>query len=178
MDRGAWWAAVHGVAKSWTQLSDFTFTFSLSCIGEENGNPHQFFCLENPRGRRAWWADVYGVTQSRTQLKWLSSSSSSSHPLCWTWTSQVALVVKNLLVDAGDTGGVGLIPGLERSPGVGNGNPLQYSCLENSIDRETWGATVHGVTELGMPEHILRRARTHTHTHTHTVKLKRSVNQN
>ena len=48
----------------------------------------------------------------------------------------VALVVKNLLVSAGDTGGVGLIPGLERSSGVGNGNPLQYSCLENSIDRE------------------------------------------
>ena len=69
MDGGAWWAAVHGVAKSWTQLSDFTFTFSLSCIGEENGNPLQFFCLENPRGRRAWWADVYGVMQSRTQLK-------------------------------------------------------------------------------------------------------------
>ena len=38
MDGGAWWAAVHGVPKSWTQLSDFTFTFSLSCIGEGNGN--------------------------------------------------------------------------------------------------------------------------------------------
>ena len=47
MDRGAWWAAVHGVAKSWTRLSDFTFTshfhFSLSCIGEGNGNPLQLF---------------------------------------------------------------------------------------------------------------------------------------
>ena len=38
MDGGAWWAAVHGVPKRWTQLSDFTFTFSLSCIGEGNGN--------------------------------------------------------------------------------------------------------------------------------------------
>ena len=49
-DRGAWWAAVHGVAKSQTQLSDFTFTFhfSLSCIGEGNGNPLQCSCLENP----------------------------------------------------------------------------------------------------------------------------------
>ena len=79
MDGGAWWASVHGVAKSWTRLSDFTFTFSLSCIGEGNGNPLQFSCLENPRGRRAWWADVYGVTQSRTRLKWLSSSSSSQY---------------------------------------------------------------------------------------------------
>ena len=53
MDGGAWWAAVHGVAKSWTQLSDFTFTFSLSCIGDGNGNPLQCSCLENPRDRRA-----------------------------------------------------------------------------------------------------------------------------
>ena len=52
------------------------FHFSLSCIGEGNGNPLQYSCLENPRGRRAWWAAVYGVTQSRTRLKWLSSSSS------------------------------------------------------------------------------------------------------
>ena len=53
------------------------FHFSLSCIGEGNGNPLQCSCLENPRDREAWWAVVYGVTQSRTRLKWLSSSSSS-----------------------------------------------------------------------------------------------------
>ena len=52
------------------------FHFSLSCIGEENGNPLQCSCLENPRDCGAWWAAVYGVAQSRTQLKWLSSSSS------------------------------------------------------------------------------------------------------
>ena len=45
------------------------------------------------------------------------------------------------------TGDLGLIPGLGRSPGEGNGNPLQYSCLENSMDRGTWQATVHGVPE-------------------------------
>ena len=53
MDGGAWWAAVHGVAKSQTRLSDFSFNFhfhfSLSCIGEGNGNPLQCSCLENPR---------------------------------------------------------------------------------------------------------------------------------
>ena len=75
MDRGAWWAAVHGVAKSQTQLSDFTFT-SLSCIGERNSNPLQCSCLENPRDGGAWWASIYGVAQSRTRLKRLSSSSS------------------------------------------------------------------------------------------------------
>ena len=50
--------------------------FSLSCIGEGNGNPLQCSCLENPRDRGAWWAAVSGVTQSPTQLKGLSSSSS------------------------------------------------------------------------------------------------------
>ena len=51
------------------------FHFSLSCIGEGNGNPLQCSCLENPRDGGAWWAAVYGVTPSRTRLKWLSSSS-------------------------------------------------------------------------------------------------------
>ena len=48
------------------------FHFSLSCIGEGNGNPLQCSCLENPRDGGAWWAAVYGVAQSRTRLKWLS----------------------------------------------------------------------------------------------------------
>ena len=51
------------------------FHFSLSCIGEGNGNPLQCSCLQNPRDRGAWWAAICGVTQSRTWLKWLSSSS-------------------------------------------------------------------------------------------------------
>ena len=50
------------------------FQFSLSCIGEGNGNPLQCSCLEDPRDGRAWWAAVYGVEQSQTRLKWLSSS--------------------------------------------------------------------------------------------------------
>ena len=52
------------------------FHFSLSCIGEGNGNPLQCSCLENPRDGGAWWAAIYGVAQSRTRLKQLSSSSS------------------------------------------------------------------------------------------------------
>ena len=60
MDGGAWWAAIHGVAKSQTRLH---FHFSLLCIGEGNGNPLQCSCLENPRDGGAWWAAVYGVTQ-------------------------------------------------------------------------------------------------------------------
>ena len=53
------------------------FHFSVSCIGEGNGNPLQCSCLENPRDGEAWWAAVYGVAQSRTRLKRLSSSRSS-----------------------------------------------------------------------------------------------------
>ena len=61
--------------------------------------------------------------------------------------SQVVLVVKNLPSNAGDIGDAGSIPGLGRYPGVGNGNPLQYPCLENPMDRGSWWATVHGVTK-------------------------------
>ena len=64
--------------------------------------------------------------------------------LCvYTWDSQVALVVKNPSANAGDLIVAGSIPGLGRSPGEGNGNPLQYSCLENPMDRGAWRAIVH-----------------------------------
>ena len=103
MDREAWRAAIHGVAKNWTWLSDWTelnwtvltsmggeyncpmvWTFFSTTLLENwdedwpfNGNPLQCSCLENPGDGGSWWAAVYGVTQSRTLLKWLSSSSSS-----------------------------------------------------------------------------------------------------
>ena len=57
------------------QIERLHFHFSLSCIGEGNGNLLQCSCLENPRDGGAWWAAVYGVAQSRTRLKRLSSSS-------------------------------------------------------------------------------------------------------
>ena len=50
------------------------FHFSLSCIGEGNGNPFHYSCLENPRDGGVWWAAIYGVAQSRMRLKWLSSN--------------------------------------------------------------------------------------------------------
>ena len=59
------------------------------------------------------------------------------------WASQVALVVKNPSANAGDARDVGLIPGLGRFSAVGNGTPLQYSCLDNSLGRGAWWA-VHG----------------------------------
>ena len=57
-------------------------------------------------------------------------------------------VVKNLPASAGDIRVMGLIPGSRRSPGVRNGNPLQYSCLESSMDRGAWWATVHGAAKI------------------------------
>ena len=70
------WRSLEGCS-SWGRWgSDTTerlpFHFSLSCIGEGNGNPLQCFCLENPRDGGAWWTAVYGVAQSQTRLKWLS----------------------------------------------------------------------------------------------------------
>ena len=56
-------------------------------------------------------------------------------------------VVKNPPANAGDTGDMDSIPGSGRSPGEGNGNPLQYSCLENPMDKGAWQGTVHGVAK-------------------------------
>ena len=101
-------------------------SYLLERLGEGNGNPLQCSCLENPRD---------GVAQSRTQLKWLSSSRAViGFP--------GGSAVKNRPASAND---LGSIPGSGRSPGGGNGNPLQYSCLGTPIDRETCQATVRGV---------------------------------
>ena len=117
------------------------FHFSLSCVGEGDGNPLQCSCLENPRDRGAWWVAVYGVAQSCIRLKGFSSSSSNG----------TAAVLpgfaggsdgKESACNAGDPGS---IPGSGRSPGEGNGYPLQYSCLEIPMDRGAWQTTVHGV---------------------------------
>ena len=64
----------------------------------------------------------------------------------------MALVVKNLPANAGDARDLGLIPGSGKSPGVGNSNPFQYSCLENPMDRGAWQATVHRIAELDTTE--------------------------
>ena len=77
--------------------------------------------------------------------------------------SLVAQLVKNL--PAMQKTGFDLIPGLGRSPGEENGNPLQYSCLENPKDRGAWKATVHGATRVG---HNLATKPPYSHTHTYT----------
>ena len=69
VDRGPWWAAVHGVVQGRTRLKQLSMH---ACIGEGNGSPLQCFCLENPRDTGAWWVALYGAAQSRT---WLESMS-------------------------------------------------------------------------------------------------------
>ena len=68
MDGGAWWAAVHGVTKGWTRLSDFTFTFHFHALEKEMVTHFSVLAWRIP-GRGAWWAAVYGVARSRTRLK-------------------------------------------------------------------------------------------------------------
>ena len=101
------WRSLVGCSPWGRKESDTTerlcFHFSLSCVGEGNGNPLQCSCLENPRDGGACWAAISGVAQSRTRLKWLSSSSSSSVYRA----SQVVLMVKNLCARAGDVRDLG-----------------------------------------------------------------------
>ena len=79
-------------------------------------------------------------------------------------------LVKNPLANAEEARDTSLIPRLGRSPGVGNGNPLLYSCLKSPVGREAWWAVVHRVAKLDMTEQlgVLTRMHAHTHTHTHS----------
>ena len=82
MDGGAWWAAVHGVARSWTRLSDFTLFFHFHALEKEMATHSSVLAWRIPGTQGAWWAAIYGVAQSWTRLKRLSSSSSILHVRC------------------------------------------------------------------------------------------------
>ena len=84
---------------------------------------------------------LFAFTECTKPIKYLSTKYKTIRP------SKVALVVKNLPANAGDTRDAGPNPGSGRSPGEGNGNTLQYSCLENPMDRGSCQAAVHGVTK-------------------------------
>ena len=77
MDRGAWWASVHGVAKSWTRLSNSTFTFHFHALEKEMATHSSVLAWRIPRTAEPGGLPSMGVAQSRTRLKQLSSSSSS-----------------------------------------------------------------------------------------------------
>ena len=123
------------VGHDWvTLLSLFTFMH-----WRRKWRPSPVFLPGEPQG--AWWAAVYGVAQSQTWLKRLSSSSSNR---LVTGGFPVGSVVKNLPANTGD---MGSIPGLGRSPGEVNGNPLQHSYLGNPMDRGAWQDTQSMVSQ-------------------------------
>ena len=68
MDGGAWWAAVHGVTKSRTRLSDFTLTFHFHALEKEIATHSSVLAWRIPGMEGAWWAAIYGVTKNQTQL--------------------------------------------------------------------------------------------------------------
>ena len=140
------------------------FHFSLSCIGEGNGNPFQCSCQENPRDRGALWAAIYGVTQSRTQLKQLSSSSSMGDQ------SVKAETGLDMRADCWRTPTLLVVTPLDPRllvyylflcsyyelyrliNGDGNGNPPQYSSLRIPMVRGTW--CPWGCKESDTTEHV------------------------
>ena len=114
--------------------------------GVGNGNLIQYSCLENSIDRGSWQATVHGVAQSQT-------SEAGKVLMVKSWTSvRDAIRILGPFLGGSDEESacneedLGLIPGLGRSPGEGNGYPFQYSGLENFIDRGAWQATVHAVT--------------------------------
>ena len=131
MDRGAWKAAVHGVAEGRTRLSDFTFTFHFHALEKEMATHSSVLAWRIPGSGEPGGLPSMGLQQSQTRLQWLSSSSSSCFP-CGSASKDSACNV----------GDLGSIPGLGRSPGEGKGYPLQYSGLENFMD-----CIVHGITK-------------------------------
>ena len=190
MDGGAWWAAVHGVAKSRTRLSNFTFIFHSHALKKEMATHSSVLALRIPgtwepgglpsigshRVGHEWsnlaaaaaacsffwiyqtfsYIELYLSTYSFLLQRLLVVSTITKHLALFFYSnriliftcahvffgaSQMALVVMNPTVNAGDRRDVGWIPGSGRSPGGGRGNPLQYSCLENPMDRGAWQAT-------------------------------------
>jgi len=126
--------------------------YSLSSAFQLIATPS--FCLLSPN---TYYFSCYGPAQvTLSYLDFCSSLITDLPPYHLPFSSVISLqygashvasVVKNKPANAGDVRHLGLTPGLGRSSGEGHGNPLQYSCLENSMARGAWQATVHGVTK-------------------------------
>ena len=123
-----------------SSVCDFQFLYILTNIC------YFLFDYSHPRGYK-WYLIVICISSMADDFKYLVMYLLVICRILILGASQVALVVRNPSANAGDTGDLGSIPGLKRSPGEGHGNLLQYSCLENHMNRRAWQATVHGVTK-------------------------------
>ena len=177
MDRGAWWAAVLGVAESRKRLSDFTFTFHFPALEKEMANHSNILAwripgMGEPGGLpsmgshrvRHDWSDLAAaaahvcVSGGDTRISELVIFK-HKHSLEYIYILCIYICMYIYFCIWGFPGGSdgkeaackaedwGSIPWLGRSPGNGNGNPLQHSCLENSMDRGAWWAAIYGVTK-------------------------------
>ena len=97
MDGGAWWAAVHGVAKSRTRLSDFTFTFHFHALEKEMATHSSVLAWRIP-GTGALWAAIYGVAQSQTRLKRLSSSSRRTRLVNFLFFNIISMIMRGIFL--------------------------------------------------------------------------------
>ena len=129
MDGRAWYAAVHGVAKSQTQLSDFTFTFHFHVLEKEMATHSSVLAWRIPGTGQLVGYHLWGHTESDTTSDLAEAAAAAATPKLYSGGS----AVKNPHANAGD---VDLIHESGRSPGEGNGYSLRYSCLGNPVDRE------------------------------------------
>ena len=165
MDRGGWQATVHGVAKSQTQLSNFTLCLTLLQAPLSIGFPRQEYWSRLPFPSPG---DLPNPGINMVSPTWQADSLPLSH--LWSHNASIiqdnringfpgGSVVKNLPTNVGASGNSSGIPGLGRSPGEANGYPLQYSCLENPMSGGVWWATVYGVakswTQLSTTESVI-----------------------
>ena len=137
MDGGAWWAAVHGVAKSQTQLSDFTLTFHSHALEKEMATRSSVLAWRISGTGSLVGCCLWGRTESGT-----TEATQQRQQQCH-MASQVALEVRTCLPVQETQES----PGSGSSPAGGNGPPLQYSCLENSMGRGAWRTTAHGAAK-------------------------------
>ena len=168
MDRGIWWAAVYEVAKSWTWLSKWKATTNIAWGTSHSSHflCHTSILLDVNRysvknrfqGETNLVKKATKISQVTTSINvgslkqpWLISHSQMS---VWASSSLWSVIV-TIFTTGGSDGkefacnarDLGSIPGSGRSHGKGNGNPLQYSCLENSMDRGDWQVAVHRVAK-------------------------------
>ena len=137
----------------------FHFLYIISYLGILSINKMIVILLFQMKDLKIFYYWFAGISQQYMKF-------TTPCPTPTLWAFQEVHLLKNSPAKAGDIRDAGLIPGSGRSPVGGNGNALQYTCLENTMDRGAWWPKVYGITESGMTE--CTYTYTHTHTHTHT----------